>query len=223
MKVKQRNAESRCLYFACQNANKHKWFFNDRRLLAHKHRWRPERLLRSKGSIVRNSIFSFYCETIGSAGRSLQNEHRWLVTCQPVSFCSVKPAQLSVNLYKKPLLFDSSFLGICNFPSEVRIILSLCLICSMRIFNKTEQKRVCACGGGDVLSGVDMTRLTSLALISRNLQGTWSMVVTQARNISHQRQTDGRSIELKVFCVWCCPENYGRGEATSRVNKNNAY
>lgn len=29
-KVNQHNAESCCLYFACQTANKHKWFFNDR-------------------------------------------------------------------------------------------------------------------------------------------------------------------------------------------------
>lgn len=31
-KVNQHNAESCCLYFACQTANKHKWFFNDRPL-----------------------------------------------------------------------------------------------------------------------------------------------------------------------------------------------
>lgn len=31
-KVNQHNVESCCLYFACQTANKHKWFFNDRPL-----------------------------------------------------------------------------------------------------------------------------------------------------------------------------------------------
>lgn len=41
-KVNQHNAESCCLYFACQTANKHKWFFNDRplypaKLSTHKH------------------------------------------------------------------------------------------------------------------------------------------------------------------------------------------
>lgn len=31
-KVNQHNSESCCLYSACQTANKHKWFFNDRPL-----------------------------------------------------------------------------------------------------------------------------------------------------------------------------------------------
>lgn len=68
-KGNQHNAESCCLYFACQTANKHKWFFNDRplyptKLSTHKHSYsythtHTHALQRCTHSLPHTSIMSF--------------------------------------------------------------------------------------------------------------------------------------------------------------------
>lgn len=101
-KVNQYNAESCCLYFACQTANKHKWFFNDRPLYPTKLSIHKRLYTHTTHSLPHTSIMSFIKgSTFGLMDHCKCHSHSHIVFefQQDASFSPVLPIFLRYNMW----------------------------------------------------------------------------------------------------------------------------